>query len=108
MLARVCSCSHRIVAGSPQVSRSRLRSLGVIAGLGMDRSLASFLQLPIFDRSFVSARCRLGFGRSEFWLALDEDEGADEQIVRLIEAAEGEQADRDEVLRHIELVASLA
>ena len=73
----------------------------------MDRSMAAFLQLPMFDDEFTRALCRLGLGRSEFWLALDADEGADDQIVRMLGAMGGDQDDRDVVLRRIELVPLL-
>ena len=73
----------------------------------MDRSLAAFLQLPVFDEPFVRALCKLGLGRSEFWLALDDNEGPDEQIARMLVAMGGDQEDRDAVLRQIELVPLL-
>ena len=73
----------------------------------MDRSLATLLQLPVFDEPFVRALCRLGLGRSEFWLALDGDEGPDEQIARMLGVMGGDQDDRDDVLRRIELVPLL-
>ncbi|CAK9020159.1 Extracellular signal-regulated kinase 2 (ERK2) (Defective in aggregation protein C) (MAP kinase 2), partial [Durusdinium trenchii] len=73
----------------------------------MDRSLAAFLQLPVFDEPFVRALCKLGLGRSGFWLALDDSEGPDEQIARMLVAMGGDQEDRDAVLRQIELVPLL-
>ena len=42
----------------------------------MDRSISAFLQLPIFDEKFVD-----GLERSEFWLTLDTNESADEDVV---------------------------
>ena len=73
----------------------------------MDRSMAAFLQLPMFDDEFIRPLCRLGLGRSEFWLALDVDEGADDQIARMLGAMGGDQEDRDVVLRRIELAPLL-
>ena len=57
--------------------------------------MAAFLQLPMFDDEFIRALRRLGLGRSEFWLALDADEGADDQIARMLGAMGGDQEDRD-------------
>ncbi|CAK9011987.1 Ubiquitin carboxyl-terminal hydrolase 8 [Durusdinium trenchii] len=76
-------------------------------GQGMDRSMAAFFALPLFGEGFVQALCRLGLGKCEFWLALDEGVGADEQIARLVSVMDGEQADRDEVLTNLDLVQIL-
>ena len=50
----------------------------------MDHSLAAFLRLPSFDEKFVDGLERLGLPRSEFWLTLDQNESADEQIARFV------------------------
>ena len=73
----------------------------------MDRSMAAFFALPLFGEEFVRALCGLGLGRCEFWLALDEEQGADEQIARLINVFDGEQSDRDTVLANLDLVQIL-
>ena len=69
--------------------------------------MAAFFALPLFGEGFVQALCRLGLGKCEFWLALDEGVGADEQIARLVSVMDGEQADRDEVLTNLDLVQIL-
>ena len=51
--------------------------------------MVAFLQLPIFDDEFARALCRLGLGRSEFWLALDAEVGADDQIAQMLGAMGG-------------------
>lgn len=57
----------------------------------MDRSFAAFLRLPIFDQNFARALERLGLARSEFWLALDPNEQADEQIARFVGVIDADQ-----------------
>ena len=73
----------------------------------MDRSMAAFFALPLFSESFARALCKLGLGKCEFWLALDEGEEADEQIARLVSVMDGEQSDRDEVLANLDAVQIL-
>eukprot|EP00913_Durusdinium_trenchii_P004004 g3708.t1 len=77
------------------------------SGRGMDRSMAAFFALPLFSESFARALCKLGLGKCEFWLALDEGEEADEQIARLVSVMDGEQSDRDEVLANLDAVQIL-
>ena len=68
----------------------------------MDRSIAAFLQLPIFDEKFADGLERMGLARSEFWLTLDANESADEQIARFVGVIDVEQEIKDQVLTRID------
>ena len=76
----------------------------------MDRSIARFLCLPIFDDPFRGVLRDLKLDHVEFWLAMSDDDfdSADERLTALLPALTHDQDVLDKILVRLEMVNILA
>ena len=76
----------------------------------MDRSIARFLCLPIFDDPFRGVLRDLKLDHVEFWLAMSDDasESADERLSAFLPALTDDQSVLDTILVRLEMVNILA